>query len=155
MANAPEYDILQNLQEALEGINDQDGYKTTAVTVEAVVKSWASVAETERPWIGYFAMPRTYTHRPCNVMRVQLPVFIAAHVSGSTKEGAQLAILNLTDDIIKAVSEDITRDGKAIQTTIRRVTDDHGDPDVVDRQGASGTLTMELEILYDRDTQGS
>ena len=155
MAAPPREAILANVQTTLEGITTVNGYKTDVQTVERVIRHWDDVAGSTRPWIGYMSQPQRFAHHAFGSMRVVMPLYIAAHVSGSTKTAVAAALTNLEDDIVAALSDDTTRGGNATMTHIISQQDDAGDPDTTDSQGVSGTLEVIAEVVYHRSTGSS
>lgn len=147
--------ILDDVQTTLEGITVANGYKTTVVTVERVIRHWGDVGSSLRPWLGYMSQPQRFTHQPFGQMRTVMPLYIAGHITASTKAAAAAALTNLEDDIIAALEADTTRGGNAVMTHIISQQDDAGDPDTVDSQGVSGTLELIAEVVYQRDTGSS
>lgn len=147
--------ILDDLQTTLEGITASNGYKTTVKNVDRVVKHWENVSAALRPWVGYMPQNSTYEHYPYGKLRVTMPVYIAAHVTNSTKESTSEDITNLVDDIVAALMVDPTRGGAATLTRVISQQDDTGDNASTDRHGVSGTIEIIVNVIYHRDTSKS
>jgi hypothetical protein len=144
--------ILDRFGALLATITVANGYKTTVVTVERLIKDWTGVSASQRPWIGYMPRQATYEHNSFNSMHVTLPVMVYAHVSAATVAARDTAVLKLHDDILAAIMSDPTMNQNAIDTTVVLDESDIGDPDTIDMGGVGGTLTLTFNVLYERTT---
>ncbi len=158
MGTPARQNILDDLQTTFEGITIANGYKSTVVTVEPVIRDWGDPEcnADNRPWIGFMPENQTFEHYAFGQLRVTLPIIIIAHINASTKALALIALDNLDDDLIAATMADQTRNSNATMTTLVSSRDDTGDPDVIHgRDAVSGTLEMKLNIIYHRDIGSS
>jgi len=147
--------ILDNIETTLTGITTANGYKTDVTTVERVLKTWDEVGSEQYPWLGFLAGIATPEYQPGNLMRMILPFTLFGHINepSSTKSDA---LSDLEDDLIAALNADQTRGDYAVSTTIKTIMSDDGDPDSDEgSKGGSGTIVMEIEIVYMRTTASS
>jgi hypothetical protein len=142
---------LADLVEALEGISTEDGYKTTVATVARVYKTWDDVQGAARPFIGVLPVGNPVTYEPMRHIRQVANVNLYCHVSGATPEARAAALENLLDDIVRAIGEDHTRGGNAIDTRIVEYVTDEGDPDAP----GGGSMEVRLEIPFIRSADGT
>lgn len=150
--------ILAAVGTALTGIKVISGYKSTVVTVTSTYRVVSDVGSAERPWVFYQPRRERYSSLPYGIYRVTLPLYIGAHVQASTKALADAAMVNLQDDVIKALCADMTLGGNCIDLRLVDGDDDIGDPDTGmggGETGYSGTFDQNWEITYERAMAGS
>ncbi|MAB56863.1 MAG: hypothetical protein CL524_04860 [Aequorivita sp.] len=144
-------DILDNIETVLNTITTGNGYKTTVTTVEPVAKGWGDMGAGLKPFIGFSPGSERFDYQPCGSIRVVLGIALTCHISGSTQGARSSALNDLLDDIIKALSLDTSRGGKAISTTISQVETDEGSPD----SSYEGSMLIRVDVAYIRTTSGS
>lgn len=158
MAAAHKATILTAVNTALSGILVASGYKTTVVTVEQAIKDWDQVSSTMRPWVGYMPMVSRFEPQSYESIWTVMPLIVGAHVHGTTAALADAAIIDLQDDIIKALYSDPTFGETGVDVKILTEDDDIGDPDKAiggTESGFSGTFSQNWEVTYERSTQGT
>lgn len=139
-------------QSILDDLYTQLALATGVVTCERVLKTWDAVPVSERPWVGFCPERETFEHEPCNELRITMPVIIEAHTSSATESARTAALSTIRDAILYRVLLDSTRGGYAVSTSVVSCDTDEGDPDALDSGGGySGTMVMELSIVYRRD----
>lgn len=150
--------ILDDIADTLADILVANSYKTTVVTVDREVKTWAEVGTTAMPWLGFCATETSFSrqdHQPSGWIKCSMRVVIVGHVNQTTGAEKTDALANLEDDIIAAMLEDPRRgdDGSgpnAIGTYLVASRTDEGDPFTRDSRGGSGTIVVEFDVLYMR-----
>lgn len=147
--------ILDNLATVLAGITVANGYKTTVVTVERVLKDWGTVGAQQMPWLGFAPGKETFEHQPCGVIKTTLELKLVGHINASTDAARCTALSNLVDDVIAALNVDTTRGDNAVVTTVVDSETDEGDPDTLDSRGGSGSVVLTVRVLYFRTTGAS
>lgn len=147
--------ILADVLTTLESITVANGYHTGVVTVEAVLKGWDDIGQQQYPWVGYLPGVTRFEYQPSGYIRCTVPLMIVAHINAGP-DTISSALSALEDDLIAALNADTTRSGNAVSTTIVSSALDDGDPDVGEgSKGGSGTIVMELDIVYFRTTTGA
>jgi len=153
MASPSKNLIMSDLISALEGITVANGYKSNVQAVLRTVQDYDSVRTgTGCPAITLKRSNCAYEYRSCDHIDATLTVDLLVHVDGSTDAARYTAIDNLEDDIIAAVSVDITRGGNAIETRVRSTIDDTGDPDTMDSRGGGSSAVITIDIMFERTT---
>jgi hypothetical protein len=138
--------ILSNLSTTLASITTGNGYNTTVLTVENEAKTWGDVPESQKPWVGYVPVAEVLQFLPGDQVRVELPLDIICHVSGTTSSDRSTKLNNLLDDVIAALSVDTTRGSNAISTTVLSVDTDEGAPGAYDQ----GSMVLRVEVAFMR-----
>ena len=147
--------LLDNLVTALTSIDGSGDFKTTVSKVERRFREWSDVGIGEMPWLGYKTGVSEAEHQPNSFIRVRLPVTVIGHVNVADPELTEAALSDLEDDVIAAVNLDTTRGGNAVQTTWLGSEADENHPDRQDHRGGSGTIRIELQVLYERTTRST
>ena len=143
--------ILDDYITALSGITIANGYKTTVVTVERVIKSWEGSKPGEKPSIGILPQREDITHEPSQQMRVDMTVVLVCHVIGTSAADRYTKLNDLLDDVIVALNFDTSRNGQAVSTTIVSVETDEGDDDAL----GDGTMVVHTRCVFYRTTAAS
>jgi len=156
--------LLGLVDTALSGITVLGGYKSTIVTVEPQIRDASSVPVSERPYLGFMPRRERFVAFSWQTYRVTMPVYIAGHVQASTKALVVAALINLQDDVVKALCASIdsaaecTLGGNCVELRLVDGDDDIGDPDTEmggGEAGYSGTFDQNWEIVYERAMAGS
>jgi hypothetical protein len=158
MATPHKTTILAGIKTALEGISIANGHKTDVVTVEQSIKDWQSVPPSLRPWVGFKPNKERYQVDSPYHLWVTLPIYIGAHIIADTEALADIAIVNLQDDIIAALYADPTFGETAVDVKLIDGQSDIGDPDRLEGgavDGYSGTFDMNWEVIYERTTSST
>lgn len=156
--------ILADIAATLATITVANGYKSTVAQVDRYLRDYDDVDASDKPWLGFFPGPERAEHRFGGCITMTLPVTIVGHVSVAST-GAEtvdqtartVALSNLQDDVIAALSADIRRGGNAIETRLSGIASqtDEGVPEHESDAGGSASIQLTFEVVYDRTTGSS
>jgi len=152
---------LANMQTALRAISVANGYKSTVAgaSVETVLRQEDDLGAIQMPWIGFMPELDRPTYQPFGLMRTRMKVRLWAFVAATTDALCNTAINNLIDDIIAALSADVTRGGNAITTMLDEgegIQTNEGHPDKTVASGRHiGAIVMVWNVDYNRNTSSS
>lgn len=143
--------IIDSVVEAL-GTIAAPTYKTTVRKVERVAKEWSSVPEGEKPWLGVTPGKERYEYEPMGHMKATLQLNVVGHVAAEDPDAAGIALSDLVDDVIAALSVETTRGVEdCIRTNVVDSETDEGDPDAT----GNGSIVITVEVTYLRTTRSS
>ena len=156
MAEALEFQIVQNMQTALRGIKVVDGYHHNLQGISVKLDSESDVEahlgeNAILPWIVIEMTPDDFDHQPSG--RVVLTIPFVIHAINSTKpvndlepkddDATMRTFYRLCADVERAVEKDHQRGKKAIDTRILSRT-------MRDRPGEEGWAMLTGEIAEER-----
>lgn len=147
-----EYQVLTNLQAALQGIRIGNGYhydvRGTAVKLDPNqdVESLIGGADAPRPFVLLEVLPERREYRPSLQIKITRPVTIHwVSESDPTRDSDRLQVfMRGCADVERAIVQDITRGGLAGDTRIEKTAFDAA----VD--GSQVWAQIDIEILMHR-----
>lgn len=147
-----EFQVVTNLQTALQGINKAAGYYFDVHAVEAVKLDPNSSVETliapdgPRPFIVIEVQPERWEYSPASQVKLTMPLIVHwVSESEPTDDASRLqTFFRGCADVEKAIAVDLSRGGVAADTRILKRTQETA----VD--GAQVWAMLELQVLLHR-----
>lgn len=146
------YDILANIDTALNNISQANGYYTDVQTISRVLVPWQDVPSNHMPWVGVLTdklIANTGSAGPED--RLEVPIWIVAHITATDEDDKIDKLAKIENDIYTALNVDVRRGNNAIETRLIDIDTDIGDPDCRDTAGYRGTLVCQYRVNWYRD----
>jgi len=152
MANPCLLTAIQQLDTVLTLIDGTGNYTTTVGSVQHISGDWTLQADAAMPSIGIHLESVDFIYNPSHIMYGEASINLRCLFEKSSSTSTPLVRLTnqveLLDDILEALSTDVTLNGSVISVTVSTVAFD------VD-EGIPNAMNVPLIVRYERTTSAS